>query len=176
MKVGLNVGSGQRPFPNAGEVKWFNVDKVVHEGMPAPDLVCDGAHLPHSDGSVDYVVLHHVLEHFGCGESDGLLKEAHRVLRPNGSLLIFVPDMRAVGGRWLGGQMDTQVYMTCVYGAYMGHEEDRHKWGFDTDLLYAAIQRAGRWEVKWFDWREVPGLDAARDWWVLALEAVKCPT
>lgn len=173
MKLGVNLGSGQRPFTSMKDVKWINVDKVAHVGMPEPDLLCDGAHLPNSANSVDYVVLHHVLEHFGCGEGDGLVREAQRVLKLGGSLFIFVPDIRALSGRWLGGQLETQIYLTNLYGAYMGHEEDRHKWGFDGDSLYELLKRCGRWDVKWFDWREVPGMDAAHDWWVLAFEAVK---
>ena len=174
MKLGLNIGSGQRPFPDAEGITWINVDKVPHGGMPMPDLLCDGAHLPHSNGSVDYFVLHHVLEHFGCGEAKGLIDEAFRVLRPGGSLLVFVPNMRALAAHWLGGGIDTQVFMTNVYGAYMGHEEDRHKWGYDPTSLSLFMVGDRNWkDIDHFDWREVPGMDVARDWWILALEAVR---
>ena len=27
--------------------------------------------------------------------------------------------------------------------------------------------------IKRFDWREIPGLSAARDWWILDMEAIK---
>ena len=174
MKIGINCGSGQRPFTSTPEVRWINVDSVAHEGMPAPDLVCDGAHLPHSDGSVDYVVLHHVLEHFGCGEAKGLIDEAFRVLKPGGSLLVFVPNLRALAAHWLGGGIDTQVFMTNVYGAYMGHEEDRHRWGFERDSLATLLLGERKWsDMMTFDWRDVPGMDVARDWWILAEEAVR---
>lgn len=173
MKVGINCGSGQRPFTSTPEVKWINVDSVAHEGMPEPDLVCNGAHLPYATESVDYFVLHHVLEHFGCGEGEGLLREAYRVLRPGGSLLVFVPNLRALAGRWLGHEMDTQLFMTNVYGAYMGHEEDRHKWGFDPDHLCELILKCGRWDMRWFNGREISGAAIAMDWWILSVEAVR---
>src|SRR6266446_1744260 len=133
-KLGLNVGSGQRRFTATPEVRWINIDKITREGHE-PDLLCDGAHIPRADGSADYFVLHHVLEHFGCGEARDLITEAYRVLKPGGSLLVFVPDMRMLAIRWLEGNMDTQLYMTNVYGAYMGDPEDLHRWGYDNTSL-----------------------------------------
>jgi SAM-dependent methyltransferase len=170
--IGLNVGSGQRPFDQSKG--WINIDSVAHEGMPPPDLIADGAHLPYEDRSVDYVCLHHVLEHFGLGESDGLAKEAFRVLKPGGSMLVFVPDLRALAQRWLSGGLDTVTYMITLYGAYMGHDEDRHKFGYDRDFLIERLKATAAWsEVKDFNWRPIPGGDFARDFWILAVECAK---
>ena len=175
MMRGLNVGAGQRPFSNVPEViEWANVDKVWHKGMPEPDLICDGAHLPYGGSQADYFVLHHVLEHFGCGEAAGLIEEAWRVLKPGGSLLVFVPDLRALAKGWLEGKISTQIYTTCLMGAYIGHEEDRHRWNFDENSLRECLSSSAPWKtIKRFDWRDISGLDAARDWWILDMEATK---
>ena len=173
IKKGINLGSGQRPFSSTSEVEWANVDKIWHEGMPEPDLICDGAKLPYPDGTADYVVLHHVAEHFGCGEAGGLIQEARRVLKPHGSLLVFVPDLRALAKRWLEGGISTQIYVTCLMGAFMGAEEDRHKWNYDAASLHEFLSTVPWTIVKQYDWRGIPGMDAARDWWILAQEAVK---
>lgn len=170
MRLGLNVGSGQRPFSSTKEVRWINIDAVEKWN---PDLICDGAHLPYSNNSVDFVVLHHVLEHFGCGEGQGMVQEAHRVLRPGGSLLVFLPDLEILAVNWLDGRVDTQIYLTNLYGAYMGFPEDRHKWGYDSDHLRDFLKRY-RWAtVTSYDWRPIPGINVANDWWILSLEAVK---
>jgi len=175
MKIGLNVGSGQRPFTTVfPEVEWINVDAVRREGY-ACDLICDGAHLPYGDGEVDYFVLHHVLEHFGCGEGRGLVEEANRVLKVGGSLFVFVPNIAELAARWLRQEMDTQLFMTNVYGAYIsGEEESRHKWGFTGPSLSDFLWSSAKWSgMGAFDWRPIPGADFERDWWVLAAECVK---
>lgn len=171
MKNGINCGSGQRPFTSTSEVEWCNVDS---QSRWNPDLVCDGSRLPFRNRSADYFVLHHVLEHFGCGEGEGLIREAHRVLKPGGSLLVFVPDLRALAERWRDGRLDTQIYVTNLYGAYMGDEADRHKWGFDHSSLLHSLDDLKLWStIKVFDWRTISGADIARDWWILGMEAVK---
>lgn len=168
--IGLNVGSGQRPFLTAGGVTWINIDSQPKWN---PDIVCNGASLPYSENTVDYVVLHHVLEHFGCGEGAGLVKEAYRVLKPGGSLLVFVPDLKELAQGWFAGKIDTQIYMTNLYGAYMGHEDDRHKWGFDKESLAEFLHTVCEWlhvnEPKTFP----AGADIARDWWILEMECKK---
>jgi len=172
VKRGYNVGSGQRPFKSSfGHVQWVNVDSVAKWN---PDIVCDGSSLPCGDADADYFVLHHVLEHFGCGEGDSLIREAYRVLKPGGSLLVFVPDLRALALRWMNGELSTQIYMTNLYGAYVGHEEDRHKWGFDSTSLAHSLAGSAEWKsIMGFNWRPIEGADIARDWWIIGMEAVK---
>lgn len=171
-KIGLNVGSGQRPFKSTDEIEWVNVDKVVRPDMPKPDWIEDGAHLPCADNSVDYFVLHHVLEHFGCGEAADLIKEAYRVLKPGGMLQVFVPNMRALAKRWLDGGISTQIYMTNVYGAYMGSSADRHHWGFD-ELSLADFLKDWQWQAANFKCSTLSGSNCAHDFWILEVECVK---
>lgn len=195
--VGLNVGSGQRRFESTPALAWINIDAQNVPPDRVPDMVCDVGrerlHLP--DGCAQYVVLHQVLEHFGCGEATPMLRECWRVLAPGGSLIVTVPDMRVLAGRWLGGELDTQVYLTACYGAYMGDEHDRHRWGFTAESLRRYLVDTfmnkmmdhcdGHAEVvaecgpctadvvRPFDWRPIPGASIARDFWILGIEVVK---
>lgn len=168
----LNVGSGQRPFAKP----FINIDV---NSKWEPDIVADGANMPmFEDNSAEIIVLHHIAEHAGCGECEGLFSECWRILSPGGSLLVFVPDMRALAKAWLKGDISTQIYMTNVYGAFMDSEADRHRWGYVRETLREAIwdaTGATAWEeVKPFDWRKIEGADiAGPDFWILAMEAVK---
>jgi predicted SAM-dependent methyltransferase len=171
---GLNVGSGQRKFNSA--VGWINVDCVSRPPSQVPDVVLDGSKLLEHFGpdTQSMVVLHHVIEHFGCGEADEVLRQCFGVLKPGGSLLVFVPDLRKLAGRWLSGEIDTFTFMVNTYGAYQGEDGDRHKWGYDTEALYKYLKAIpGTGQIKLFDWREIPGADIARDWWILGMEVVK---
>jgi SAM-dependent methyltransferase len=126
------------------------------------------------DGSADVIVLHHCLEHFGCGEAAPMIQECNRILCPGGSLLVFVPDMKALVQAWNLGKISTQLFMTNVYGAYMDSEADRHKWGYDPLSICEFLRSSARWSYfQSFDWRQLPGASLARDWWILDVEAVK---
>jgi SAM-dependent methyltransferase len=173
-KVGINCGSGQRRFNSTPEVEWINVDKISRPGEE-PDLVCDGSQLPYLNASVDYFVLVQTLEHFGCGEGAGLVKEAHRVLRPGGSLLLSVPNMHELCFEWLHGQrLNTQLFMTNVYGAFRGDEESRHKWGFDSPSLLNFLSANGPWKSCLIQRSpDLPGSSFPHDWWILEAECVR---
>lgn len=166
-KLRLNVGSGQRPFA----LPWVNIDC---QSKYNPDIVADASGMPmFEDGSADIVVLHHVLEHFGCGESAGLITECKRILAPGGSLIVCVPDFRSLVRGWITGQIDDQIFFTNVYGAYLGDEADRHKWGFTRESLIAFLSKMGWTDVKLFDFRKIEGADIANAWWILGCEAIK---
>lgn len=166
-KLRINLGSGQRPFKG-----WVNVDTQAKWN---PEVVADGSSLPmFEDGCAEYVVLHHVLEHFGCGEGLGMLRECYRILEPGGSLIVTVPDMKEVVRGWATGRLSTQLFLTNIYGAYMGDEADRHKWGFTLGSLIKEIGSAGDWQdLKGFDYRSIEGTDIAKDWWILGVEAIR---
>lgn len=171
---GLNVGSGQRRFNH--DLGWINCDHVSRPPDQVPDVVVDGTLLVEKFGkeTQDMVVLHHVIEHFGCGEADEVLNQCFQVLKRGGSLLVFVPHLRRLAGRWLSGELDDFSFFVNVYGAYQGLEGDRHKWGYDATTLYKYLSTIpGTGQIKLFDWREIPGADIAKDWWILGMEVVK---
>lgn len=163
----LNIASGQRKF----SPPWTNVD--INPRWE-PDVIADGSNMPmFADNSAEMIVIHHGLEHAGCGESRPMLAECWRILKPGGSLLVFVPDMRMLAQGWLEGRISDQVYLTNIYGAFMGEEADRHKWGFTWMTLERELREAKFWPLP-FDWRKIPGADiAGPEWWILGLEGFK---
>jgi predicted SAM-dependent methyltransferase len=112
--VYLNLGcGGQIPFG------WINVDKPQTESTwEAIKRQKDDFHRVHpvmygdltdpwpwEDGSVDGIVMHHVLDLLADEGVSHACREAHRVLRPNGVLRISVADIdaaiwQAQHGQW----------------------------------------------------------------------------
>ncbi len=164
----LNLCSGQRPFGDG----WCNVDA---QSRWNPEVVADCSSMPmFKDGSAEIIVIHHGLEHFGCGEGDSMLRECYRILQPGGSLIVTVPDMAALARGWLARKISDQIYFTNVYGAFMQDEADRHRWGYVGITLADTLRKIGGWDtIRTFDWREIPGASIAQDWWILGVEAIK---
>lgn len=177
MKIGLNLGCGTRIFrEHMGigepfEILWYNMD--IHDG-PGVDVVDDWRNLTqHWQNDIDIIVAHQTWEHAGCGEQP--IRQCYDVLKPGGSLIVSVPDLRKLAQMWLRGELSTQIYMTNVYGPYDGTVASRHFWGFDSESLVDQLQREAPWSrISDFDYREIPGADIARDdRWILCLEAIK---
>jgi predicted SAM-dependent methyltransferase len=172
MPLAINVGSGQRPFSDSEGWTWINVDT---NPKWFPDLVADAANMPDlSTQSADVVVLHHMLEHFGLDGGAPVIQECMRVLKPGGKLIVCVPDMRALAQGWLAERLDDYQFFVNVYGAYMGDEADRHKWGYTMTSLSRLLLANGCLAVRRLtEAPQLPGADIAMDWWILAVEGVK---
>lgn len=177
IKRGINCGSGQRRFESVpGVIDWANVDCCSRPPDQVPDIICDVGkeRMPFEDGSVDYVVLSHVIEHFGCNEAASMIAECYRVLKEGGSLIASVPDIKELAKRWLAGSIDDFIFNVNCHGAYMGLETDRHKWNYHQSSLEEWLRGQQQWlVVRRFDWRAIPGMDLARDFWICGAECIK---
>jgi SAM-dependent methyltransferase len=115
------------------------VDLVRAEGnlldaiSPAPEFFqqsVDGQRLPFATGSFDFVSCNHVLEHIF--ETEKFLREIHRVVRPDGLVVISVPNIAAwinriaflVCGQPLGSEVGTE---SITYGFWPGFLQSRLK-------------------------------------------------
>jgi predicted SAM-dependent methyltransferase len=182
----LNLGSGQRPFP----APWVNVDcqekwmlEVLKPSGQGIFLKADIREMPmFADGSAETIVLWHVIEHFGCGEADPIIKECYRILQPGGELIVATPDLAMLAARYLDTKdgsrvkepLSEQVYVTNLYGAYMGDEADRHKWGWSQEGLLEYLAKCAPWRnVLTWDGKAPEGTDIAKDWWMSTAKAVK---
>ena len=88
----LEVGGG------SGNFKLFRPGTISSDILPAPwlDLVCDAQRMPFADASFSNIVMVDVLHHI---ESPlRFLKEAARVLRPDGKLVFCEPAITPLSG------------------------------------------------------------------------------
>lgn len=82
----LNIGCGPTAKPG-----WLNIDiDPRYDGAVLMDATKP---LPLPDSSVDFVYSEHMIEHVPLPAAVGMLKEIHRVLRPDGRIRIATPDM-----------------------------------------------------------------------------------
>ncbi len=142
--VQLDLGGG-----DATKVGWLTIDIDqnsnffwdLRRGIPFPDK------------TVDAIYSSHFLEHLTYHDGQAVLREAHRVLKPSGTISVCVPDARMYIDAYLGNRdLDPQrdywepafVSSTGIdilnYVAYMDIE---HKCMFDQEGLVERLNRAG---------------------------------
>lgn len=164
-KVVLNVGCGPRLPDKLSPVfrlgGWRELRLDIDPNVE-PDIVASLTDMRGvSDASVDAVWSSHNLEHLFAHEVPIALREFRRVLKPDGFLLVTLPDLQAVAKVVAEGGADTVIMRTRVNGAegppitaldvLYGHgwwiERGRtymaHKTGFTRDSLGKRLVEAG---------------------------------
>ncbi|SRR5579883_149596 len=120
---------------------YFNIDQYVS----APGVTyIDIFNLPIEDNAVDEIFTEHMLEHLSKYEVPLVLKEWARVLKPNGKLVMNLPNLEWCLLEWLnkpeeerwGWQIDT------IFGLQT-HPGEFHKTGFTEPHLRQLLTDAG---------------------------------
>lgn len=167
----LNIGSGQRRFEGYG---WVNIDCVSRPPDQVPDVIHDVLTAPLPYENVDMIMLCHVLEHWVLQDGIKVLTECHRALKPQGSLIVIVPDIRALAKAWLRGDITDYIYKVNMMGAYQGEVGDSHRWHWTVTELVEQMSMIGFKATNMFNWRAIPGAESViKDWWYYGIEAVK---
>jgi predicted SAM-dependent methyltransferase len=141
----LNIGCGKRVMDG-----WTNVDVVANPEAPrAPEILCDAKAIPLPDGCADVVMAIHVFEHFYRWESEGVLQEWRRLLKPGGLLILELPNLvkcceNYLSGRMRGGKNPDQLARWGIYGdPRTGDRYMNHPWGYSPEELMGLLHAAG---------------------------------
>ena len=143
--------------------------------------------LPIPDGTYDLVYLSHVLEHIEWRKTVNILREIKRILKPNGRVEIWVPDMDKLIEGYLHPEnisKDTLIWRynpnkepTLWFNARMfsltdGYkdEENLHRACFNKELLIKRLTQAGFERIKILN-RKPLGYD--HGWINLGIEGYK---
>ena len=142
----LHLGCGKRNF---GE-DWVHIDGGNHEHLHSRDITT----LPFKDGTVELVYASHVLEYFDREEAVSVLKEWKRVLVPEGTLRIAVPDFEAMVRLYTETSTSLHKFLGPLYGKMeMGDKKIYHKTVYDEYNLKALLFKNGFRNMVVYDWR-----------------------
>lgn len=127
----LNLGCGYDH--RAGYIN-LDVDPTTD-----PDVVHDLTEpLPYPDNSFSEILLQDVLEHFTAQDGYQLLLECQRVLQPNGTLQVRVPNLKAI---WQKYQDQTDLLYLFVYGDTSKNGVwGAHKAGYDPETFPRVLE------------------------------------
>jgi protein O-GlcNAc transferase len=164
-KVVLHVGCGRahprKLHPTFREPGWHEVRFDIDAGVD-PDIVGDMIDMKEvKRESVDAVWSSHNLEHVFAHQVRVVLREFFRVLRPNGFVLISVPDLQEVAKVVATGNLEDPFYeaeagpvaaIDVMYGhsasIARGNEFMGHRTGFTAATLSKRLEDAGFRDVR----------------------------
>lgn len=164
-RIVLNVGCGyplrQRLHPHFHGPEWRELRLDIDPAV-GPDIVCSMTEMtPVTSESVDAVWSSHNLEHLYRYEVPQALSEFCRVLKPQGLLLLTLPDLQQVAELVAADRLEHESYMSpsgpvtpldIIYGhtasLARGNRFMAHKTGFTASTLGKLLFEAGFVEIR----------------------------
>ena len=132
----LDVGCGRGVVLGALAERSFEIHglEISAEAVRGVDpraeirIAASLAEAEYEEKSFDQIIIWHVLEHLS--DPVGTLREAHRILRPGGRLIVAVPNASSLQARWAGAD-------------WFHLDLPRHLYHFPIETLRALLTRSG---------------------------------
>lgn len=162
----LNLGCGKMLLDG-----FVNIDIQQNPKAKRPiDLTADVRNVPLSDECADEVHAYHVIEHFHRWETDAVLAEWKRLLKPGGRLVLELPDLEKACRNLLAGDTDQMSYWG-IYGDPSHRDPFMcHPWGFTPRTMRQLLEAGGFLDIKFLP-PETHGRRIKRDMRVEARKA-----
>jgi predicted SAM-dependent methyltransferase len=128
----LNIGSGVDKLDG-----YINIDKYDSSA----DANFDIFHLPFANNSIAQIVAYQVFEHLSRKEGALALAEWHRVLKPNGNVVMTIPSIEDVCKKVL--EDPNNEWMLAHMFGNQDHEGQFHKWGYTPKSIFRVLAFAG---------------------------------
>jgi predicted SAM-dependent methyltransferase len=145
----LHLGCGKRYLPG-----YTHVDLSDY---PHIDYKQDIRFLPNfASDSIDLIYSSHVIEYFDKKETDEVLKEWYRILRPSGIIRLAVPDFDALVNVYHKTN-DLSKILGPLYGKWQVNDEIKiyHKTVYNFVSLSKTLTSIGFIKPKIWNWRSV---------------------
>ena len=141
----INIGCGTVRFEDC-----INMD-IAQNPLVDLDVVGSVLAIPFGKEVFKGVIFSHVLEHLFKREHAKALYEIRRVLKPEGTVYIEVPDFTLATQYFLENRKGRRDYWyMCVYGRE-DYESDVHKSGITEQYLTDLLFDCGFTKLKWAD-------------------------
>ena len=145
--IKINMGCGWRDFGK----DWVHIDGGDYPHLDSKDIF----NLPYDDDSVDLIYASHVIEYFNRGEVKDVLNEWIRVLKPNGTLRLAVPNCKNMVFLYYTYDHPLENFLGPLYGQMsMGDETIYHRTTYDFKSLSSLLESLNMKEITEYDWRE----------------------
>jgi GT2 family glycosyltransferase len=164
----LNLGSGPLPYDG-----YLNIDLYDERA----DLKMDITKLDFSDNYADEILASHVFEHISPFKIMKTLVEWKRVLKPNGKLIMEMPNIEELCRQFINTNDKMMRYrlLTSIYGTvntrHSGDPEEitsPHLFGWYPEIVYDHLVGAGFRDIKFMQ-EQIPGHDGPN----FRVEAIK---
>lgn len=133
-EVKLNLGCGSDV--RAG---YLNLDIFSDN----PEVIyCDIRKLPFESNSVDSIIANDVLDLFSHHETDDILKEWHRVLKPNAEFNLRLPNLKSQIQFYIDNDWDSDILSYMIFGTQSNELEYRAA-AFDTKSISKKLLKTG---------------------------------
>lgn len=140
LDFGCGFGQTLEALRSAGHVSVEGIDiepnAIAHcrkLGFNCYDGIGDMNLFERNAGAYDYIIMSHVLEHLPKAEMVPQLKNIHALLKPDGKLIVAVPN----------AQSNT--------GAYWRYEDFTHNYLFTSGSIYYVLAAAGFTDIRYLD-------------------------
>ena len=124
-------------YPFGTEPKEVIADKIMN-------LTEDDGWKDFKTNSIDTIVMLCAIEHFTKGEAENIIGQFHRMLKPDGKLIIDFPDINQIIKKYKG---DPEFMIRLIYGSQK-NEYAFHKWGWTKETFAKLL--SNYWKtIKW---------------------------
>lgn len=137
-KRAVDLGCG--PINRSEQYPEYELVRVDIRDECEPDYRCDVRMLPFANEEYDLVFSSHVLEHFERNETESILTEWLRILKPGGKFHLVLPNIQWTFDKSRDVEVPDKQMLDVLYGA-QSNEYDIHKTGFTASIIKELFKK-----------------------------------